>query len=271
MTVPGSATPISAWPVSRTDTSQPFAELYWDVAHTMRSAGRGDGPVALRACFISGTADGCSDPVGFTLERTAFGASYATAPLGPGVVALLTGDYSVSATDANAFGLSVSRGHTTLAPAAVTGAGGVFGPGWTASFPTGSSTVVGSQFEDHTDKGYVLFTGPDGSQLTYTKQADGSYKGVSDATDGSTVVKDSPTQFTHTDTAGLKTVFKAASVAPTPPVHLFAASAAPAVAAVIEPDPLEIGVKFTADQPGLITGVRFYKGAGNTGTHIGNL
>ncbi|MFG1880167.1 DUF4082 domain-containing protein [Sphaerisporangium sp. NPDC049003] len=271
VTVPGSPTPIAAWPVTRTDTSQPFAELYWDVAHTMRSAGRGDGPVALRACFTSGTADNCSDPLNFTLERTAFGASYATASLGPGSAALLTGDYSVSATDADAFGLSVSRGHTTLAPATVTGAGGVFGPGWTASFPTGSSTVAGSQFEDHTDKGYVLFTGPDGSQLTYTKQADGTYQGVSDATDGSTVVKDSPTQFTHTDAAGVKTTFKAAAVAPTAPAHLFAATAAPAVAAVNEPDPLEIGVKFTADQPGLITGVRFYKGTGNTGAHIGNL
>ncbi|MEV6985327.1 DUF4082 domain-containing protein [Sphaerisporangium sp. NPDC051017] len=271
VTVPGSATPIAAWPVTRTNTSQPFAELYWDVAHTMRSAGRGDGPVALRACFTSGTADDCSDAVGFTLERTAFGASYATTALGPGTAALLTGDYSVGATDVSAFGLSVSRGHTTLAPATVTGAGGVFGPGWTASFPTGSSAVAGSQFEDHTDKGYVLFTGPDGSQLTYTKQADGTYQGVSDATDGSTVVKDSPTQFAHTDTFGDKTTFKAAAVAPTAPAHLFAATAAPTVASVNEPDPLEIGVKFTADQPGLITGVRFYKGPGNTGTHIGNL
>ena len=30
-------------------------------------------------------------------------------------------------------------------------------------------------------------------------------------------------------------------------------------------------MKFTADVNGSITGIRFYKGAGNTGTHIGNL
>ncbi len=35
--------------------------------------------------------------------------------------------------------------------------------------------------------------------------------------------------------------------------------------------PLEIGVKFRADQAGFITGVRFYKGAGNTGTHVASL
>ena len=35
--------------------------------------------------------------------------------------------------------------------------------------------------------------------------------------------------------------------------------------------PVSLGVKFRTDVSGFITGVRFYKGAGNTGTHIGNL
>jgi WD40 repeat protein len=34
---------------------------------------------------------------------------------------------------------------------------------------------------------------------------------------------------------------------------------------------VEIGVKFRTDVDGFITGISFYKGAGNTGTHIGNL
>jgi Domain of unknown function (DUF4082)/Fibronectin type III domain len=34
---------------------------------------------------------------------------------------------------------------------------------------------------------------------------------------------------------------------------------------------VELGVKFTADYSGLVTGVRFYKAAANTGTHIGSL
>ena len=34
---------------------------------------------------------------------------------------------------------------------------------------------------------------------------------------------------------------------------------------------IELGVKFRAEIDGLITGVRFYKGAGNTGTHLGHL
>src|SRR5262249_53962407 len=34
---------------------------------------------------------------------------------------------------------------------------------------------------------------------------------------------------------------------------------------------VELGVKFTSDIAGYVTGVRFYKGAGNTGTHTGHL
>jgi len=32
-----------------------------------------------------------------------------------------------------------------------------------------------------------------------------------------------------------------------------------------------MGVKFRSDNNGTITGLRFYKGAGNTGTHVGSL
>ncbi len=35
--------------------------------------------------------------------------------------------------------------------------------------------------------------------------------------------------------------------------------------------PVELGVKFRADQDGFVTGIRFYKGSGNTGTHTGSL
>ena len=38
-----------------------------------------------------------------------------------------------------------------------------------------------------------------------------------------------------------------------------------------DPNAVELGVKFRSDLDGFITGLRFYKGTGNTGTHIGNL
>ena len=38
-----------------------------------------------------------------------------------------------------------------------------------------------------------------------------------------------------------------------------------------DPNPAEVGVKFKSDTYGSITGIRFYKSAANTGTHIGSL
>ncbi|MEI5672954.1 MULTISPECIES: DUF4082 domain-containing protein [unclassified Nocardioides] len=49
------------------------------------------------------------------------------------------------------------------------------------------------------------------------------------------------------------------------------AGVTPATAAVGESDPLELGVAFTPAVDGVVTAIRFYKGAGNTGTHTGTL
>ncbi|GGJ20028.1 DUF4082 domain-containing protein [Neoroseomonas lacus] len=53
--------------------------------------------------------------------------------------------------------------------------------------------------------------------------------------------------------------------------RLFSAFEAPATTATADPSAVELGVQFTADVGGLITGIRFYKGAQNTGTHVGSL
>ncbi len=59
--------------------------------------------------------------------------------------------------------------------------------------------------------------------------------------------------------------------AATCPCTLWPASATPADARRTTTDPSKSASKFTSDVAGTITGVRFYKGAGNTGTHVGNL
>ncbi|SHF73951.1 Ig-like domain-containing protein [Geodermatophilus nigrescens] len=55
------------------------------------------------------------------------------------------------------------------------------------------------------------------------------------------------------------------------PCTLFPDSAVPAVVADGDSEPIELGVRFSVDTPGSVTGVRFYKGPGNTGTHTGSL
>lgn len=53
---------------------------------------------------------------------------------------------------------------------------------------------------------------------------------------------------------------------------LFPTDAVPANAAASDdPGPLELGVRFVPDVNGFVTGVRFYQGPGNTGTHTGSL
>jgi YVTN family beta-propeller protein len=61
--------------------------------------------------------------------------------------------------------------------------------------------------------------------------------------------------------------------APAPGVTttIWPASATPAVASFADSGSVNLGVKFTADQSGFITAIRFYKGAANTGTHVGTL
>jgi hypothetical protein len=48
-------------------------------------------------------------------------------------------------------------------------------------------------------------------------------------------------------------------------------TATPTTAASSDTQAVELGVKFKSDVNGYVTGIRFYKGSGNTGTHIGNL
>lgn len=189
----GSGTPISTWPQATT------AQLDWNVANTVAS----DGAVQVRGCFTPGTPGTyCSQPVTITLDRTAFGDSYATEQVGPGVVASLTGDYSVGVTDISFGELAVGRTHTTLAPAP----SGVLGPGWVASIPGPEYTGRAAfKLEDHSASGYVLLVGEDGQTLTYLEEASGTYIGIGDAADGSVITKESATQFTVKDPDGTTT------------------------------------------------------------------
>ncbi|GAA1273688.1 hypothetical protein GCM10009677_28650 [Sphaerisporangium rubeum] len=57
----------------------------------------------------------------------------------------------------------------------------------------------------------------------------------------------------------------------TPYSSLWTNAATPAQPDVNETDPVVLGVRFQATTTGTIRGVRFYKSAGNTGTHIGSL
>jgi hypothetical protein len=55
------------------------------------------------------------------------------------------------------------------------------------------------------------------------------------------------------------------------PCSVWPASIVPGTVADSDTAPVTLGVKFTSDVAGSITGIRFYKGTTNTGTHVGSL
>ncbi|MCL9760923.1 DNRLRE domain-containing protein [Frankia sp. AiPa1] len=222
-----------SWPMNRNGSGL-FDKLTWDVATTMSGLGAADGPLQVQACFrdASNTVS-CAPAHTMQYSRHAFADAEATQNVGPGSVALLTGDYAVSATDATlpayTGDLTVGRTFTTFgltAPATPTGPmTGVFGPGWTASLP---GPAVGAADETLTDNtasgGYVTLTDETGVQDVYTTVSTAypyTYTGVGDdAVDGSTLTKDSATQFTHVDVDGTKTVYVSQPVGSTTTWHV---------------------------------------------------
>jgi hypothetical protein len=64
------------------------------------------------------------------------------------------------------------------------------------------------------------------------------------------------------------------TTAPAPgscPCTIWSPTTTPGSADSGDKNAVELGVKFTSDQAGFITGIRFYKSAANTGAHVGNL
>lgn len=61
------------------------------------------------------------------------------------------------------------------------------------------------------------------------------------------------------------------TTASTCPCTIWPTSAVPTTLSVGDNNSYELGMKFRSDVAGYVTGVRFYKGLGNTGTHLGHL
>jgi hypothetical protein len=63
----------------------------------------------------------------------------------------------------------------------------------------------------------------------------------------------------------------AAPPPPTCPCSIWPGTATPGTPSELDTGAVELGMRFRSDVAGQVTGVRFYKGSGNTGTHVGRL
>jgi hypothetical protein len=154
---------------------------------------------------------------------------------------------------------------------AVTPAGGATGTALNTHLTATMSEAIdpGSADFTLTDGGGAALTGTttlstDQKTLTFTPSAtlapDTTYQGSVQASDVNGNTMAAPTKFTFTTTATSAC-----------PCSMFSTATVPTVINTDDPNPYELGVKFTPAGNGTITGVKFYKGSQNTGTHTGNL
>jgi hypothetical protein len=73
------------------------------------------------------------------------------------------------------------------------------------------------------------------------------------------------------DSANLETPSGGVTVNVSCPCSIWSTNVTPSIPDSGDPQPTELGVKFTSETFGAVTGIRFYKASANTGTHIGNL
>src|SRR5262249_54368607 len=116
--------------------------------------------------------------------------------------------------------------------------------------------VVGVQFLlNGANLGAEVTSAPYSINWNTTSLANGTYKLSARARDAAG----------NTTTSAGVTV----TVSNTAPSTIWSSTAAPTVAADSDSSAVEVGVKFRSDVAGYITGIRFYKGSTNTGTHVG--
>ncbi|MER5466894.1 DNRLRE domain-containing protein, partial [Streptomyces sp. NPDC002668] len=124
--VTSGGTPVTAWPVPLTGGKN--APLVWNTTDTVNP----DGTIQIKADFTGpNSAAGSTQPLTVVVDRNASGA--AADEVGPGSVNLLTGDYTLSATDVSALGLSVSRTASSRDPqkgGSQEGQAPIFGKEW---------------------------------------------------------------------------------------------------------------------------------------------
>ncbi|MGW1268799.1 DNRLRE domain-containing protein [Streptomyces sp. NPDC002491] len=125
--VTSGGTPLTAWPVPMTGGKN--TPLVWNTTDTVNP----DGTVQIKADFTGPGGSGTTRPLTVVVDRGACGA--ASDDIGPGSLNFLTGDYTLSATDASAFDLGVSRTASSRMPdqgAKQEGQAAIFGKEWVA-------------------------------------------------------------------------------------------------------------------------------------------
>ncbi|MDW4907555.1 DNRLRE domain-containing protein [Streptomyces sp. ADMS] len=194
--------PLTAWPVPLTNGKN--SALVWNATDTVDP----DGTVQIKADYTGpSSATGSTEPLTVVVDRNAEGAS--TEQVGPGELNLLTGDYTLSATDASAFGLSVTRSASSRVPdqaAQQEGQAPIFGKEW-ASGTVAEATATGyNHIRAVTDTAVDVVT-VQGDAIHFTANADSTGWLPEPGSESLTLTGTTSGTFTLTDTEGTSTKF----------------------------------------------------------------
>ena len=150
---------------------------------------------------------------------------------------------------ASATGVDVGVKPAATFNQAVTGSSVVFG------VKDASNTAVAGTVSYDAASSTVTFT--PGSALAYGTTYTATVSGATNAT-GQSMAASSWT-------------FTTGAAPAVCPCSVFSAGSVPSTVAANDGNAVELGMKFRSDVSGTVTGVRFYKGSSNTGTHTGHL
>ncbi len=192
--------PVTAWPVAAPNGAPPA--LTWNITTSLPE----DGPIDIHAVFTDGTTTGYSQLVTVTVDRQAGDAP--TQEVGPGEVNMLTGDFTFSAPDASAFGLSVDRTTSSRQSAMsedTNGQAAIFGPDWISGITADTS---GSDWSDirQTSATSVELIDSHGAGTGFTATSGGGWQ-PEPGSEALTLIGSLTGSFTLKDTASTTTTF----------------------------------------------------------------
>ncbi|MFE6228457.1 DNRLRE domain-containing protein [Streptomyces sp. NPDC057854] len=199
--VTSGGTPLTAWPVPMTGGKN--APLVWNATDTVNP----DGTVQIKADFTGPGGTGATQPLSVVVDRNASGA--AVDEVGPGSLNLLTGDYSLSADDASAFGLSVSRTASSRTPdkgAKQEGQAPIFGKEWVSGTVAEATDSDYSHIRRISDTA-VAVVDSEGEETHFTANAARTAWVPETGSEFLTLTGNVSGSFTLTDTEGTVTEF----------------------------------------------------------------
>ncbi len=200
--VTSGGTALTAWPVTLTGGKN--GSLVWNATDTVDP----DGTVQIKADFTGpNSAAGSTQPLTVVVDRNAEGA--ATNEIGPGSLNLLTGDYSLTATDVSGLGLSLARTASSRAPDAATrqdGQAPIFGKEWVSGIEAEVTESGYSHIRKISDTAVDVVT-IDGDSTHFTANAAKNGWVPEPGSEALTLTGSVTGNFTLNDTAGTITDF----------------------------------------------------------------